>query len=43
MAALYLIIGGIGGGLLGWLLDRRTNRLKAESEIQSTEACETNT
>ena len=42
MAALYLIIGGIGGGVLGWLLDRRGKRV-TELNPQTEEACETNT
>ena len=43
MAALYLVIGGIGGGLLGWLIDRRTNRTKAKIGNQAAEVCETST
>ncbi len=43
MAILFVIIGGVIGGFLGWLFDRRAGRKKVEAGIQPVEACETNT
>jgi hypothetical protein len=40
MTALIMIIGGVAGGVVGWLFDRKRNK-QAEANPQPEEACET--
>jgi hypothetical protein len=43
MTGLFMVIGGILGGWLGWLLDRKAARDKAASGIQASEEYTPNT
>jgi hypothetical protein len=43
MTALLAIIGGVAGGGLGWLMDRRRQRTQEEADTKPGAACETAT